>query len=451
MLAVTPQRMRMIVEGFIDVLELGLEKEGQMVPMLPTWVFGWPTGEEKGSYLAVDLGGTNLRVCEVELEGNGKFAITQSKYKLTDEQKVGDGQALFDFCAECLASFIQDHYTNEDGSVLLDKDIALGFTFSYPCVQERIDHGLLLRWTKGFGAAGVEGQDVVEMFKKSLQKNNVPVEITALINDTTGTLMASHYVDPRTRMGIIFGTGCNCAYVEKVKNIPKIAHLGLPGDAELAINCEWGAFDSETKEYLPRTKYDIHIDETSNKPGQQLFEKMIAGLYLGEVFRLVLCDMIEEGVLFHGQNTYKLDKPFCFDTALVSLIEADSTDELLTVIGLFSHFYSLETTVEERKFFKRLAVAIGTRAARLSACGIAAVCSKMGYLEEGGCGVATDGSLYNKYPKFPERIHEALVDIFGEKGRLIHTYHAEDGSGVGAAIIAAMAQERKAKGLYPQV
>lgn len=82
------------------------------------------------------------------------------------------------------------------------------------------------------------------------------------------------------------------------------------------------SFDSETKEYLPRTKYDIHIDETSNKPGQQLFEKMIAGLYLGEVFRLVLCDMIEEGVLFHGQNTYKLDKPFCFDTALVSLIEA---------------------------------------------------------------------------------------------------------------------------------
>lgn len=72
-------------------------------------------------------------------------------------------------------------------------------------------------------------------------QQNVPVEITALINDTTGTLMASHYVDPRTRMGIIFGTGCNCAYVEKVKNIPKIAHLNLPGDAELAINCEWGA------------------------------------------------------------------------------------------------------------------------------------------------------------------------------------------------------------------
>lgn len=25
-------------------------------PMIPTFVFGWPTGQEKGDYLAVDLG-----------------------------------------------------------------------------------------------------------------------------------------------------------------------------------------------------------------------------------------------------------------------------------------------------------------------------------------------------------------------------------------------------------
>jgi len=50
--------------------------------MLPTYVFGWPTGQEKGSYLAVDLGGTNLRVCLVELEGDSKFEVTQTKYRL---------------------------------------------------------------------------------------------------------------------------------------------------------------------------------------------------------------------------------------------------------------------------------------------------------------------------------------------------------------------------------
>jgi hexokinase len=71
-----------------------------------------------------------------------------------------------------------------------------------------------------------------------------------------------------------------------------------------------GAFDSESKEKnLPRTPYDAIIDETSNKPGEQAFEKMVAGLYLGELFRLVMCELIDDGVLFLGQETYKVEKP----------------------------------------------------------------------------------------------------------------------------------------------
>jgi len=73
---------------------------------------------------------------------------------------------------------------------------------------------------------------------------------------------------------------------------------------------------------------------------------------------------------------------------------SDPTDELLTIIGVFTHFFGIETTLEEREFFKKLAVLIGTRAARLSACGIAAIVSKKGYLDE-GCAVGADGSLYN--------------------------------------------------------
>jgi hypothetical protein len=33
-----------------------------------------------------------------------------------------------------------------------------------------------------------------------------------------------------------------------------------------------GAFDSFEHGNLPRTKYDQHVDETSNKPGEQAFE-----------------------------------------------------------------------------------------------------------------------------------------------------------------------------------
>jgi hexokinase len=65
------------------------------------------------------------------------------------------------------------------------------------------------------------------------------VELTAIINDTTGTLIASAYVDPRTRLAVIFGTGCNAAYMEHISGIPKIKNLGLDNNADMAINCEW--------------------------------------------------------------------------------------------------------------------------------------------------------------------------------------------------------------------
>jgi hexokinase len=116
--------------------------------MIPTFVFGWPTGEETGDFLAVDLGrrfrfepsllltrprirvlgGTNLRVCLVTLQGNGQFEITQSKYRLTEEQKQEDGQKLFDFCAECLKTFIDTNLG--EGTVKEGEKLPLGFTVS---------------------------------------------------------------------------------------------------------------------------------------------------------------------------------------------------------------------------------------------------------------------------------------------------------------------------------
>jgi hexokinase len=64
------------------------------------------------------------------------------------------------------------------------------------------------------------------------------------------------------------------------------------------------------------------------------------------------------------------------------------------IIGIFSHFFALETTLAERQFLRAIARLVGRRAARLSACGIASIVSRMGYLDE-GCSVGADGSLYN--------------------------------------------------------
>jgi hexokinase len=150
----------------------------------------------------------------------------------------------------------------------------------------------------------------------------LPIKLTALVNDTTGTLIASAYTDTEVKIGCIFGTGCNAAYMDKCGNIPKIAHLNLDPELPMAINCEWGAFDNQHK-VLPRTPYDVIIDKDSPRPGQQAFEKMVAGLYLGEVFRLTLLDLHgnSDCVLFGDQDVSKLEKPYSLDSGFLAQIE----------------------------------------------------------------------------------------------------------------------------------
>jgi len=284
--------------------------------MNPTWVMSYPDGYETGTFLALDMGGTNLRVCQVTLtSAKSEFDVIQSKYRIPEPLKTGTGSELWEYLADCVNQFIQTHH----GANLKQK-LPLGFTFSYPCTQDYIDHGVLQTWTKGFDISGCEGHNVVPMMEAALAKHKAPVVVSALINDTTGTLIASAYTDPKMRIGCIFGTGCNAAYMEDCGSIPKLAHLNLPADAPMAINCEYGAFDNEHV-VLPRTKYDVIIDDMSPRKGQQAFEKMIAGLYLGEIWRLVVLDLLEKEVMFKGQSSDNLKKPYSLDASFLSAIE----------------------------------------------------------------------------------------------------------------------------------
>ena len=49
------------------------------------------------------------------------------------------------------------------------------------------------------------------------------------------------------------------------------------------------------------TKWDREVDRLSINPGKQIFEKMISGMYMGEVVRQVLVDLYNEELIFIGQ------------------------------------------------------------------------------------------------------------------------------------------------------
>ena len=403
---------------------------------------GYPDGTESGTYLALDMGGTNLRVCEIILlEEKGEFDIIQSKYKMPHELKTGESEELWEYIADCIQQFIEYHHEVEDLEKL--DLIPIGFTFSFPATQDYIDHGVLQRWTKGFDIKGVEGKDVVPLFEAALQKRKLPIRLSALINDTTGTLIASAYTDNAMKIGCIFGTGCNAAYMENCGSVPKIASYKLPPDMPIAINCEYGAFDNEHI-VLPRTKYDIVVDNDSPRPGQQAFEKMIAGLYLGEIFRLVLVDLHDHKScgIFAGEDISALRDAYTLDSSFLSHIENDPFENLTDTRELFRTDLKIHISKPEAELCRRLAELIGTRAARLSACGPAAICTKKNIKS---CHIGADGSVFNKYPHFKARGAIALREILdwedGEADPIVMS-GAEDGSGVGAALIAALTIKR---------
>ena len=129
------------------------------------------------------------------------------------------------------------------------------------------------------------------------------------------------------------------------------------------------------------------------------------------------------------------------------LTSRDPFENLSETNDIFHNRLGVSCTKPELELIRRLAELIGTRAARLSACGVAAVCVKK---DIKACHVGADGSVFNKYPHFKARGAQALREILDWPADLrkdpVDIRAAEDGSGVGAALIAALTLERVKKG-----
>ena len=67
---------------------------------------------EQGLFLALDLGGTNFRVILLEL-ANGVVVREEVKhYHIGEELRLGSGERLFDFLAECVSDFVRSQSVN---------------------------------------------------------------------------------------------------------------------------------------------------------------------------------------------------------------------------------------------------------------------------------------------------------------------------------------------------
>ncbi|XP_064970018.1 hexokinase-1-like isoform X1 [Musa acuminata AAA Group] len=321
-------KLRQVADAMMVEMHAGLASEGgSKLKMLISYVDKLPTGDETGLFYALDLGGTNFRVLRVQLGGKEHRVVKKEpkEVSIPPHLMVGGSDELFDFIASALAEFVASE--GEDFHIPVGRQRELGFTFSFPVRQTSIASGTLIKWTKGFNIEGTVGEDVVAELTRAIERQCLDMRVSALVNDTIGTLAGARYYDNDVIVGVILGTGTNAAYVERAHAIPKWHGL-LPKSGEMVINMEWGNFRSS---HLPTTDYDQTLDTESLNPGEQIFEKLISGMYLGEILRNVLLRLANEAALFGDSVPPKLETPFILRTPVMSAMHHDNSPDLKVV------------------------------------------------------------------------------------------------------------------------
>lgn len=373
-LKLTQDQLHKIMSLLQIEMDKGLNPETHAeatVKMFPSYVRNIPDGTEHGEILALDLGGTNFRVLLINLE-NKEVKVKSKVFLIPQSIMIGTGEQLFDHIADCVHKFMEAEHLLKPNKVY-----PLGFTFSFPCSQKGIASATLVAWTKGFSCSDVVGEDVVVLLQKAInKKKDLNINVLALVNDTVGTLMSCAYHDQRTKIGLILGTGSNACYLEKLDYV-KTWNGDFNEPKQVIINMEWGAFgDNGCLDFL-RTDYDLEVDKTSLNKGKQVYEKMISGMYMGEIVRLIILDLWEKDLIFVGHRDHNWKSDYrqalltkgSFYTKYVSEIETDSgvtfkhTKSVLEQLGLD------KPTYDDCAIVQYVCKLVSRRAAQLAAAG----------------------------------------------------------------------------------
>ena len=414
--AATPEFIREVAANFRQDLQIGLrDPKSSSMRMLKSYV-GLPTGKEKGEFLALDFGGTNVRVLRIKLEGEGRYEVTKrvgeplvvpGKYDYIGKNSTVD--QMFGFLARLIDEAIDgDHSTK----------FYLGHTFSFPSSQDDLNNAKLIIWTKEFATPGVEGEVVNDLLLDALKKRGIENVIpVAVINDTVAVLLSAAYKQADVYTGSIYATGHNTCYLEGSIHDPK----GF-GKGGMILNLECGNFMK-----LTPNRFDTELDQKSEKPGEQRFEKMVSGRYMGELFSMAVAELLE-------------DKKFDFTSIDMSGIVADESPQLTKAAKIIAEKIGRELELADVARIRELAAAIIIRSARLvTASYVGIVWQRSGNGEIQKQHVAVDGSVYEKMPLVKENINRALSELLGEDAAKVDTILDNGGSGLGAAIAAAMA------------
>ncbi|HRW58986.1 MAG TPA: hypothetical protein P5048_05175, partial [Chlamydiales bacterium] len=323
-----------LVRQFHQEMKKGLELEKSSLLMSRSFL-NKISAVSPGVFLALDLGGTNFRIVAISIDSSQKITILNKKSYVLDSKIIkSTGDLFFDDLALKIKQFLIESH-------LEDEAIELGFTFSFPIKQENAKSGILLNWTKEFAIDDVIGKDVVVCLEQALERQSIDnIQIKALVTDGVATLIAKSFENSLCNISVIIGTGTDACYVEAIENISNVSF----SEKSMIIDTGWGNFDK-----LSRNLYDDILDASSNNPFKQKVEKLISGKYIGELYRIVLCDLIGKQYLLSPKDLNSFMISHMINAEDLSYIENDHSEDLKEIEQFLLKFGIKDSDYASRK------------------------------------------------------------------------------------------------------
>jgi hexokinase len=280
------------VETFMEEMRGGLAGQDSSLEMIPTYIDLVDHLPTDTKVIALDAGGTNLRVATVHFDDELKPVIENfQRHTMPGVEREVSREEFF----RMFADYLQP-YTGASSRI--------GFCFSYSMEKTPNKDGRLNRFSKEIKAPEVIGELVGENILKALGSGTGPGSSRAaspgaqrriiLLNDTVATMMAGKAVSAGRSysgyMGFILGTGSNICYTETNRSITKKPDLDPAGTQ--IINTESGNYARP-----PRGGIDEEFAAATRKPREGILEKMYSGAYLGPLALKVLQRAAADGLL----------------------------------------------------------------------------------------------------------------------------------------------------------
>ena len=363
-----------------EEMERGLAGEVCSLPMIPTYLSDDGAIPRNRPVVVIDAGGTNFRKALITFDDSGYRVEGLSKWKMPGTERPATWEEFISFTANNIIS-------------LMDKADKVGFCFSFSAdITPEID-GRVQRIDKEVVITGCEGQLVAASLKAELERRGVFGKKVVILNDTVavllGGLAAVRRSDYSGFVGQVSGTGTNTCCSLPARRIGK---LGLDSDRSMIVNLESGMYNG-----IEGGDFDRVLDEQSHNPGQKRFEKLTAGVYLGELCRLMLNAAADEGLLSE-QAAERVRALGWIDSAV---IDAWASGERLEQI--------CETEADEA-FVQEICRAMFERSARCMCTNLAAILllTGAGSSESKPACVCAEGSLVQKGRSY-RPVLEALI------------------------------------------